>query len=89
MFRVRWERKALKALAEAWTKADSELRRRITQASSQIDGLLRTNPQNQGESRPKGRRIMFVGPLAVRYRIEADHQTVSVLHVWAFTLPRG
>ncbi len=37
-----------------------------------------------GESRPGGRRITFVAPLAVRFQIEADGQTVTVLQVRLF-----
>jgi hypothetical protein len=82
IFRVRWERKALGELANVWTNADSMMRQVITKASRSIDKRLRHNPRNEGESRAKGRRIMFVPPFSVTFRVEADDQTVSVLEIW-------
>ncbi|HYT88845.1 MAG TPA: hypothetical protein VEL76_09065 [Gemmataceae bacterium] len=84
MFRVRWSRRALNVLAAIWTQADSEGRRAITAASHTIDQRLGADPHNEGESRPRGRRITFVPPLAVVFRIEADGQTVSVLYIRQF-----
>jgi hypothetical protein len=84
MFRVRWERRALSALADLWTRADPSLRQAITAATHQIDQLLSTDPLGQSESRPGGRRILFVSPLGITFRIEGDGQTVSVLRVWLF-----
>ena len=84
MFRVRWERRALDALTSIWTQADSAGRRAITSASNVIDQRLRNSPSTEGESRPKGRRITFVAPLAVVFRVEADGRTVSVLEVRFF-----
>ena len=81
MFRVRWEKRALNDLANLWGRADSSLRQAITRASHRIDQLLRKDPHNQGESRTAGRRIMFVPPLAVSFRIEPDGRTVSVLGI--------
>lgn len=71
-------------LANFWLNADSTLRQSITAASSEVDRQLSREPHVQGESRPQGRRITFVPPLAVVYRIEADGQTVSVLQVRLF-----
>jgi hypothetical protein len=82
MFRVRWARRALDALADMWTNADTGLRQAITAASNQIEWALRPNPQGTGESRPGGRRILFQSPLGAIFRIEADGRTVSVLRAW-------
>jgi plasmid stabilization system protein ParE len=84
MFRVRWERRALDELTRLWTQADSATRQAITTASHTIDQRLRQNPQQEGESRPRGRRIAFIPPLAVVFRVEADGQTVSVLQIRLF-----
>jgi hypothetical protein len=82
MFRVRWERRALDELTDLWTRVDSTLRNAITVASNEIDQLLRTNPLDLSESRPNGRRILFVPPLGLTFRV--DGQTVSVLRIWLF-----
>jgi hypothetical protein len=84
MFRVRWERRALDALANFWTQADSSLRQAITTASHAVDQRLKSDPYNEGESRSHGRRITFAPPLAVIFRVEGDGQTVSVLEVRVF-----
>jgi hypothetical protein len=84
MFQVRWEDSALNELAAFWMEADSALREAITQATSQIDQQLQTDPVGASESRPGGRRVLFVSPLGAMFRIEADGRTVSVLHVWLF-----
>jgi hypothetical protein len=65
MFRVRWKKSTVSDLANSWLQADSELRQAITAASHAVDQRLRNDPNAEGESRPKGRRIVFVPPLAV------------------------
>ena len=84
MFTVRWEGTALDELTELWTEADSALRASITLATHQIDQVLQANPLGHGESRPGNRRILFVSPLGITYRIEANGRTVSVLRAWHF-----
>lgn len=84
MFRVRWERRALDELTDLWTQADSATRQALTAASHTIDRRLARDPLNEGESRPRGRRIAFFPPLAVLFRVENDGQTVSVLHLRLF-----
>lgn len=78
--RVRWERIALAGLADAWLAARSPERRRIVAAAAEIDRQLATTADTSGESRPGGRRVMFVPPLGVLFRVTSD--TVSVLRVW-------
>jgi hypothetical protein len=63
-------------------QADSGLRQAVTAAAHQIDQQLQTDPDEQGESRPKGRRIHFIHPLGLMFRIDKDEGAVSVLHVW-------
>lgn len=84
MFRVEWVEEALGELATEWLRADAALRQSITSASHAIDQRLRTNPLREGESRSAGRRIFFVPPLAIRFQVEADGQTVTVLQIRAF-----
>ena len=82
MFEVRWARPALDELARLWTTADSSLRQAITTASNVADQRLQLDPMNEGESRAQGRRITFVAPLAIVFRV--DGRTVSVLQVRLF-----
>lgn len=84
MFRVDWLESALDELMTLWTQADSTQRQAITAASHVIEQRLSRDPFNEGESRPGGRRITFVAPLAVRFQVEPDGQTVTVLHVRMF-----
>ncbi|HZV04722.1 MAG TPA: hypothetical protein VE999_06535 [Gemmataceae bacterium] len=84
MFRVDWLEVALDELTTLWMQADATQRQAITAASHAIDQRLSSDPHNEGESRPGGRRITFVAPLAVRFQVEPDGQTVTVLHVSMF-----
>jgi hypothetical protein len=84
MHRVRWERRALHELARLWIQGTPAVRQALTAASHTLDQRLRTDPHNEGESRPRGRRITFIPPLAVVFRIEPDGQTVSVLSIRLF-----
>lgn len=84
MFRVDWLEVALDELAALWTQSDSVQRQAITAASHAIEQRLARDPNNEGESRPGGRRITFSAPLAVRFQVEPDGQTVTVLQVRMF-----
>ena len=79
-YMVIWMRRALDQLAMMWMHADSELRNEITKASYQIDQDLKTNPEEQGESRPDGRRIHFVHPLAILFEVRQG--VVRILYAW-------
>jgi hypothetical protein len=82
IFTVRWKGSARNDLASDWLRADSATRRAITAASHSIDQRLRANPENQGESRPLGRRILFVPPLGITFKVDHSSLTVWVLRVW-------
>jgi hypothetical protein len=84
MFRVEWLQSALDELANLWTQANKAQRQAITTASHLLEQRLKRYPHLEGESRSQGRRITFVPPLAVTFRIEPDGQTVSVLQVRMF-----
>ena len=62
MFRVEWVQSAHDELTAIWVQADSTLRPAITAAANHIDLLLRADPFSDSESRPEGRRILFVAP---------------------------
>lgn len=84
MSRVRWESRALNELAALWLQADAAQRQAISADSQSIDQSLRNDPANQVESRSKGRRVFFVPPLGVMFRVEMHAPLVTVLHGWAF-----
>ncbi len=82
MFRVQWDQTALNERVTIWMAADSALRQRITACSHAIEQELRINPQEKGESRPEGERIIFPFPLGLLYEIDTEAFVVRVMHVW-------
>lgn len=81
-YTVVWTRIAEEDLALLWTSARN--RSAITEAANRIDRMLAQNPNNCGESREQGRRIVLVAPLAVTFRVSDDDRMVRVLRVWAY-----
>jgi len=49
-----------------------------------VDEQLGQDPQEQGESRDEGARIVFHAPVAVLFEVDADRQLVTVLRSWAY-----
>ncbi len=84
MYTVIWAPNAVHDLARLWQRADAAQRDRITLASNQIDLRLRRNPQQDGESRDRGRRILLIPPLGVLYRVFEDDKLVRVVMAWEF-----
>ncbi len=83
MFQVVWLEQALDELAAIWTKADSNQRKSISDAARAIDRLLERDPDNQGESRSAGQRILIQVPVAIRFEIRHQRGLVRVLHIWS------
>ena len=81
-YTVIWTRLAEGQLAAIWVAASD--RRAVTAAANKIDTLLSSDPDSQGESRPRGRRILLEAPLGVIFRVRHSDQTVFVLEVWRF-----
>lgn len=79
MFRVHWTPTAANQLATVWTGAADQ--NAVTAASHRIELLLRHDPQNVGEDRPNGRRVIFDTPLVVLYRVDTATNTVTVVAV--------
>lgn len=84
MFSVDWSEESLRELAALWVLVSSEERASVTSACHDVDQRLERDPLGEGESRSAGQRILFVAPVAVVYQLEADEQTVTVLHVHYF-----
>lgn len=81
-FTVRWTPLADQKLATLWM--DGSIRADVTRAANEIDRRLRNDPDHEGESRPNGRRILFVAPLAVIYQVIPGRRLVQVLDVWQY-----
>jgi hypothetical protein len=81
---VRWEQSALDELADMWVRADSAGRQATSADAREIDRRLQAGPDQEGESRPSGNRVLFVPPLGVSFRVSAGGTVASVLHVWRF-----
>jgi plasmid stabilization system protein ParE len=84
MYDVRWSARATEKLAELWNDGDSTLRTYLTHAATEIDRQLARDAENCGESRPKGRRVLFVWPLGVLFRILPDNRTARILKIWNY-----
>jgi len=81
-YTVIWLRPAEQRLADIWLNAPD--RDAVTRAAHAIDQRLRRDPENEGESRPGGRRVLFSDPLGVFFRVFPDDRVVHVLLVWRY-----
>jgi hypothetical protein len=80
-YTVYWSKAASDSLAEIWLALDSAKRSQLNQLISDIEELLRFEPEQQGESRDENRRIIFAAPLIITYRAVPERQTVQILFV--------
>jgi len=81
-YSVDWLPAAEEELASLWLNAPD--RNAITRAAHAIDLRLQDEPEEAGESRPDGRRIVFAPPLGVIFRVIPGGRLVQVVHVWQF-----
>ena len=81
-FTVVWLPAAESQLAQIWLSARDRLG--ISEATERIDSLLRTNPEQQGESRADDRRVLLETPLGVVFRVLPDDLRVQVLRIWRY-----
>lgn len=79
---VGWTAEARRELADIWLRADSTQRRAISAAAHAIDRRLAINPDNEGESRSAGRRVLFERPLGIMFRVHQSRAAVRVTRVW-------
>jgi hypothetical protein len=84
MFSIYRSQTALVPLRQTWEQADAAMRDAIVQASRQVDQQLQSAPNDQGESREEGTRILFQAPLAVTYEVDEPKKLVRILRAWAF-----
>jgi hypothetical protein len=79
-YSVRWNRRALDALAEIWLANPAE-RNEINHAAESIDRLLRVNPTAQGESRDDDQRVLFMPPLVIDFIVDDKNEVVRVVKI--------
>jgi hypothetical protein len=66
MFPLIWLHGALEELADVYVAVTLPEQDRIAAAVEALNGRLRSNPLNEGESRDTGYRLTFIDLLAVR-----------------------
>lgn len=81
-FTVVWTEAAERELSAIWLSSTN--RAFISAAANKIDETLRVDPDQQGESRNPGQRILLETPLGVTFEILTDDNLVRVLDVWQF-----
>jgi hypothetical protein len=82
IFTVTWKPIAERRLATLWNAGPD--RQAIADAANSIDQILRQNPNEHGEARDAKRRVFFIPPLAVLYRVDEGDRMVHVLDVWRY-----
>ncbi len=85
-YTVVWKPHAEQELAAIWNEATD--RNALTAAAHQLDQILKTNPEEAGESRSAGTRVLVEPPLVIRFSVSRDDCLVSVVAVWRLR-PRG
>jgi hypothetical protein len=81
-YTVVWAREAEAEIARLWMEA--AVRCAVADAVDAIDDVLGRDPHAIGESREDERRILFVWPLGVIYRIRDADRLVHVSEVWRY-----
>ena len=79
-YTVVWSRRAYSALAEIWLDRPGE-RDEIRRSSDSVDQLLSDSPLEQGESRDQDRRVLFLPPLVIIFRVDENSRVVRVLNI--------
>ena len=81
-YTVIWLTAAEDELTRIWLAAVN--RRSVADAAARIEAELLNDPENAGESRAHGRRILIAAPLAVIFRVFPDERIVFVTNVREF-----
>ena len=66
-------------LADIWLRTTNQ--QEVTDASNYIEQLLKHNPEQCGELRPNGWRILVVGPLAATFEVSEADRKVTILSI--------
>ena len=81
-YSVIWVPSAEQELAAIWLAATD--RNAVTRAAHLVEQRLQLDPANEGESRPKNRRITFEAPISLVFSVHVQTRTVRVLRVRSF-----
>jgi hypothetical protein len=79
---VYWLPSAEQELTRLWLEPST--RRKITDATDEIDRLLGNDLGQLGESRDGDLRVMFVDPLGVSFIVDEDQGAVVVVEMWRY-----
>ncbi len=79
-YRVQWDVDAFRRLRQIWVRAEEP--QSALQAFDAIEHQLRTDAEQQGESRAGDRRILIVPPLGVIFRARPEIGEVMILDAW-------
>jgi mRNA-degrading endonuclease RelE of RelBE toxin-antitoxin system len=78
-FRVAWDRRALRELADVYLNARD--RKAVALAANVIERMLMLDPHNEGKPRGRKFRRLFVTPITVEYRIDDRNRLVTIFRV--------
>ena len=84
MFSLIWQPNSQLMFIGMWMTAGAAMRRRIAQAVQRIILQLSADPQNAGESRDRGRRVMREAPVGVLFKVDAKRMRVRILQIWEY-----
>jgi hypothetical protein len=81
MMSIDWTESALKKLLDYTASAPPEKQLEVMAATHEIDSLLANAPDQAGESRGSGERVLIAGPLAVTFRLNIRLKKVFITRV--------
>lgn len=76
---VQWSGSALHVLTKSWSEGSTKERIEIRLASRAIDQRLTYRPNEEGESRDAGRRVLFAPPFVVTFKVNDGQRIVRVV----------
>lgn len=79
-YTVVWKPEAERRLASIWNHATN--RNAIAKATHAIDNFLGRDPEEAGESRDEGFRVLLERPLGVIFEVSPDDRIARVVAVW-------
>lgn len=81
MYKVSWEEEATKEMLAQTAAADPAHQQSVIEASLEVERLLSDKPDQIGESRELGSRVLIVQPLTIVYHINHFEQEVFVTSI--------